>query len=197
MQNVIFVMHVYDESVESVKHTVEQVRRFYPSSRITLIYDGVIPYSIFNVVEIYGERLKIDGKNGLFTKRYLDYFLTVQDASYCIKIDPDTEIVRRIEIPLPDSHKEVVFCRVDPNGIPHGGAIGFTKTMAKKLSNSGWLEEPHVGFTKVVQQDPILKKIIQFHGIVCIHRSDFGYTEFPRSSDVFRHRMNTSRISLL
>jgi hypothetical protein len=120
-------------------------------------------------------------------------FLDNPVVQFCIKIDPDTEIVQRLVEPLPDANSAVLFCRVEKHGQPHGGAVGFTRPMATLLTESGWLTKPFQCVGEIALQDPILKRLIQIYKLTCLHRSDFGYLGNPKPTDVFRHSRINSR----
>lgn len=190
MKNVLFVMHVRDENVDLVSSNATKLQSLYPLSHVTIVYDGVSPYGISGAEEIAGEHLKIAGNLGQFTARYLDIFLKNEAAEYCIRIDPDTEIIQRMTEPLPNPMDCVMFSRLGPNDLILSGAgQGFTRPMAKLLILSGWLTDasklaPHLFDTN---QDPILKRIGLDNGLVYVHRDDFGFSSDPKPTDSFRH----------
>lgn len=192
MKNVLFIMHVFDESRGQVANNINRLRMFYPNSPIMIIYDGVPSQNHIGVTEILGDRVKIEGKSGTFTDRYLKAFLNT-DAQFCIKIDPDTEIVQRLIEPLPDKLDPIIFCRVEKFGLPHGGALGVNRSMAKLLTDMHWLTLPFRCDGDIAMQDPILKRLIQIHKLTCLHRPDFGYSDDPKPTDVFRHSRINSR----
>lgn len=193
MNNVLFIMHVFDEKREQVANNIDRLRTFYPNSPVTIIYDGVPSQNHVGVTEIVGDRVKVNGRSGTFTARYLKVFLDNPDVQFCIKIDPDTEVVQRLTDPLPSPDQVVMFCRVERHGQPHGGAVGFTRPMATLLLDRGWLTQPFGCLGEIALQDPILKRLIQIHNLTCLHRPDFGYTDTTKPTDVFRHPRLNSR----
>lgn len=185
---IAFVMHVFDERADEVAINVAALKTFYPGAYIFLIYDGVSCQGHSDVIECEFDRVKIPGKFGTFTHRYLKLCLDKTDCDYIIKIDPDTRIWNTVSY-LPDPTLQTIFCRMTYNYIPHGGALGYTRPMAKLLVDSGWLinerllcrhaDHPH--------QDPIHKELIWAKQLHVQVRHDFGWIGYETENTVFSH----------
>lgn len=95
-----FIINIYKEDVEQIKHLIKQIKTFYPICDIILIYDGVDKITIDGCIEISGDRLKYPYQDGRWTQRYLKEYLSRSDAEYLIKLDPDCSVIKEYIIPM-------------------------------------------------------------------------------------------------
>jgi hypothetical protein len=189
LSDLLFVMHVHNDDDQLVTSNVNRINSLYPESSMVLIYDGV-PVRGHVCVEIAGDRLKIAGKLGQWTERYLKTFLDT-DKPYLIKIDPDTKVHRPI-VNLPDPSVECIFCRMGVDRVPHGGALGFTRPMAERLLSSGWLHDPTVLRYHIhhAYQDQMLRTIVWSKKLSVSVRRDFGWVGHETEDTTFSHYGN-------
>jgi hypothetical protein len=134
-----------------------------------------------------GERLKIAGNLGRWTDRYLKIFLDT-DCSHLIKIDPDTNVLRPVR-DLPDPNQPTIFCRMGIDRVPHGGALGFTRPMAKLILENGWMTD-HVLLRyhhHYAYQDQMLRTIVWSKKLKIQVRQDFGWIGHETDNTTFSH----------
>ena len=188
MINTAFIVHVFCEKKDDVEITISKIKNFYPNSPVFIIYDGVQRHFHLGTIEKEMCRVKIPGNFGEFTHRYLNVFLDETNCDYVIKIDPDTKVWKKI-LNLPDPTLPITFCRMSSDGIPHGGAIGYTRPMAKLLVNSGCFIDSQL--LKIhqnhAQQDSMYKEIIGLKKLHVQVRRDFGWIGKENDSTVFSH----------
>lgn len=138
-----FFIGVYQDQSEA-RENILILKALYPESPILSIADGVenSSYQTFcsdlKVIYQQGLRLKLMNKGGLWTERFLKLYLEQTNSDYLIKIDPDTGIHRSLRyLPECDLFGSVINDQ-DRSHI-QGGAIGFSRSAARKIVNSGLL----------------------------------------------------------
>lgn len=112
-----------------------------------ILGDGVTPPTVGSAVSVAMEHVKERKFGGLWSHRYLDFYLKNSIAQYVMRIDPDTQVLRKAEnLPATDC----VFCRIWHYTIgkkecrfPHGGAHGFTRGMAERIVNGKYFLDPY------------------------------------------------------
>ena len=186
LSDLLFVMHVHNDDDQLVTSNVNRINSLYPESSVVLIYDGV-PVRGHDCTEIAGDRLKVAGKLGRWTERYLNIFLE-SSTTHLIKIDPDTKVHRPIEN-LPDPSTECIFCRMAIDQVPHGGALGFTRPMANRLLSERWLTD---GFLlryhqHYAYQDQMLRTVVWNKRLKVQNRRDFGWVGKETPTTTFSH----------
>ena len=133
----MFFMGVYKDQT-AAQRCLSELKHFYPDEKVVVISDG-IPMEGFLTqgadVRV-GSRLKTPNHRGSWTARFLLNFLGTRD-SHVIKIDPDTHVNRRVEIPKADIFSAYRYS----NGkrILAGPAIGFSRKAAMMIMLSGFL----------------------------------------------------------
>lgn len=179
-------MHVYQDGVDLVARNVSQIRKLYPAAELTLIYDGISTRG-YDCNEIAGDRLKVAGKLGHWTERYLKIFLAT-NKPYVIKIDPDTNILRTVQN-LPDPTKPTIFCRMGLDRVPHGGALGFTRPMAESILSNGWMTDIVLlrGHERHAYQDQMLRTVVWKKKLKVQVRRDFGWAGHETDEMTFSH----------
>lgn len=90
-----------------------------------------------NTIWFECSRAKGEGQKGLWTHRYLEYFLKYTDASIVLRVDPDTCVWRNFALPVGDYD---IFGTIEPRKYRYpyvlGGCIGFTRECAQKIVDS-------------------------------------------------------------
>lgn len=116
---IAFVINVHRDEHLAVR-LIDQITTHYPEASLTVIPDE--------------PRLKTT-LTGEWTQRYLERGLAT-NADVVVKIDPDTCIWRRAEIPGTDW-----FGTINDKAFVRGGACGFSRSAAERLVASGLLLE--------------------------------------------------------
>lgn len=188
MKNVAFALHVFDEPISEVEVNIHALKEFYKNSVVLVIYDGVPRQNHIGVIEVEVDRLKLPGKFGAFTHRYLSMFLNDTDCDYVIKIDPDTRIHRTVS-DLPNPKNSTIFCRMATDEVPHGGAIGYTRPMADLLVRNEWFLDGKMLIRHRLHpfQDHMMRDIISQKGLHVQVRRDFGWVGKETDTTVFSH----------
>ena len=184
--SVMFVMHVHNDDDLLVTSNVSRINSLYPESSMVLIYDGV-PARGHDCTEIAGDRLKVAGELGRWTERYLKIFLDTE-CSHLIKVDPDTNILRSAAN-LPDPAQPTIFCRMGLDRVPHGGALGFTRPMAKLILENGWMTDHTIlrYHHHYAYQDQMLRTVVWSKKLKIQVRRDFGWIGHETETTAFSH----------
>ena len=199
--DICFVLNVYKEDINLVQRVVTDLQRFNIDSDILVLYDGTISYNIPNVQNIvYTDRLK-HFRDMRWTHRYINEYLERSAALYLIKIDPDTCVLNTIKnLPISEcifAHcAQSIICKKGIWKIPHGGALGYTRGLAKKLIDKSMLlnnadfSNPSCG----IFQDLMLRNIIHKYDIPLVDRKDFVCGERTTPDTVFCHPLTSNKI---
>jgi len=185
---IAFVINVFDETPDQVEYLIQSIKKFYVGSPIFVLYDGVKQHCHSGVTEIASNQLKLPGKFGSWTHRYLETYLEKTNLPYLIKLDPDTNVLGKIKN-LPNSEKATIFCRMTTDYVPHGGSIGYTRPIVQEIIKNKWLlDENKLIYHKNSQwQDHMMKQLIIQERIHVQVRRDFGWTGFETKDTVFSH----------
>lgn len=190
-------MHVYRDEPRTVQVTLDQLNDVYPGSDILLIEDGLRfpPFKGCQQLK-EPERLKIAKYGGAWTHRYLERYLSLSQAPYLIKLDPDTK-VNKAATDLPQGL--AIFCSVgklktrtgEIDLLPHGGALGFTRMAAEWIvSHRIFLAQELRGSPRYFdQQDAMFRDLAKKHLLTFTDRDDFvcGFWKDKSSDYAFYH----------
>lgn len=146
MINAAFFIAVYRDQPLATS-LIESLARVYPESRRLICSDGDrrLDFERFCVIHgcdyLDGERLKLSRFGGQWLVRMLNFYLSVCNADYLIKLDPDSRLIRPFSA-IPEAQ---IFGRLASNGVKEyvqGGAIGIRRDAATEILQSELLLMP-------------------------------------------------------
>ena len=133
----------------------------------------------FGGINIIGEkRLKVEASTGLWIQRYMSLAIKYSDTPYYIKIDPDVEVLKRLDVSLSGD----VCCvkKFTPYSSikewrPHGGVMAFSQSYIKKLLDIMLLEDNIYKNSRIYKEreELILGNIFIKTGAIISDRKDF------------------------
>lgn len=187
-------MYVYREPWAQVQAAADRLREVYPDGDVFIGYDGGRPLGIAGAEEITLSHAKEDRFGGLWTHRYLAICLSRSTQDFIMRVDPDTECLRRMERPTFNRGLFGCYRNVGTSLYPqmflHGAALGFTRATAEDFVSHGWMLSP--GFVnspfKTVD-DKMVLHVAGEQGIAIHDRPDFSLGRLGQCDDpTFRHR---------
>lgn len=199
MEDVCFIINVYKESRDQIQSLVSDLKKFYETKNIILVYDGIDPHAIDSCNEIKYERLKYPYNRGRWTQRYLEFFLNKSDSNYLIKLDPDCSISKKYEFPKKYTGifgyiNLVVMGKWDY--ILQGGRYGIDRDSVKKIVDSKFLLNNLKDYNNV--QDLIMTEALHrlnIKGTICKDFMD-SFLHKKRGSEECRlYKLQPSKLS--
>ena len=136
-------MHVYQDQ-ELCLLRLGELRFLYPDVDVLVILDGVHApeleaYCTAARINLHkGRRLK---ESPQWIVRFLRLFLATSQAEHLIKIDPDTKLLKPLQF-LGSGDVFGTMHRQNSWAYINGGAMGFRRSAATKLLQSGILDNP-------------------------------------------------------
>ncbi|MGL5874219.1 MAG: hypothetical protein ACRC2R_17930 [Xenococcaceae cyanobacterium] len=141
MVDFTFVINLY-RSIE-IEQCLIKLRNAYPTAPCTLFQDGD-GWNYSAIAERYqcklipDVRLKLPSFGGMWTNRYLQWFLSQGKTPWLIKIDPDTVINRPLSIDPPTTGL-FGFNYSKTGHSVHGGCQGYSREAVKQILDSNFL----------------------------------------------------------
>jgi len=187
-------MYVFREPPHQVLATVARLREVYPDADVFLGYDGGTPYGVQGAEEIAFSHAKEDRFGGLWTHRYLTVCLSRSRQPFVMRVDPDTECLRRMDRP---AFSEGLFGCYRNIGTPeypamflHGAALGFTRATAEEFVANGWMLSPEfINSAFKTVDDKMVLHVARERGISIHDRPDFSCGLLGQCANpTFRHR---------
>lgn len=141
-----FLFHVWTQhDHEQAIVLLEEIGQTNPGADIICISDGAdFPEMERTIAQrclfVKCDRVKLPHYGGLWTKRYMQHYLTLSHAPYLLKIDPDSKVDRSVGV-LPNA---LVFgCTIVLAGLRRirGGCAGFSRDGVRLLLTSGLLDD--------------------------------------------------------
>lgn len=178
VQNISFVINLYNESWQTVNTLSSRLYELYPTSTQLFISDGKNAITYGNASFKFSERLKIPGSPGRWISRYLSVFLDNSSAEYLVKIDPDAEPMQKITSPFTGdvSCAKLPLITVDKNAFhPHAGVICFSRAYIEKIiRNPNLLNSAE--FNNVMlgdREELVLRRLFKKTNANVVNRPDF------------------------
>ena len=135
----MFIINVYKDQY-LLSRLLPQIKKHF-DKKIVVIGDGVKLDNCCKKETTWFEceRIKTEGKKGLWTKRYLEYYLQESDDPFVVKLDPDTCVWRSFTIPDGDICGNIGHKYKHP--YVKGGCIAIKREAATKMLESKLLED--------------------------------------------------------
>lgn len=142
-KDLCFLVTTYKE-IELCIWTLSNIREHHPNSEIICLSDGVDYYSNYSsffiersVLYKEGPHLKTIDSGGLWIGRYLSTYLTLSNAKYLIKLDPDTGVHRSIRS-IPSTE---IFGSFSKNYMD-SSCMGMSRSAVSLIVTSDLLSQP-------------------------------------------------------
>lgn len=191
---ICFFIYVFDEEATEVQAAIDRLNDVYPDCQVLVGYDGVPSLDVRGAENIELSRAKVPALGGLWTHRYLALALARTRCRYIMRVDSDTEVIRRANIAYEDGifgQYRNIGSAQRPHWVIHGAALGFTRKAAETIVANGWMLAPRfVNSAFKTIDDVMLVSMAHERGIPIYGREDFacGPLAYKNANPAFRHR---------
>lgn len=147
-ESTCFWFSIYKEDINLVKRLINQIKSLYPSAQIICVADGLnnleaaLICAICNVQFLSPKQhLHTQRFGGAWVERMFRTFLENSDASYLLRVEPDTLLQFCFKaVPKCDVTGNVLAID-DQRSYIHGGCVLFSREAVKKIVESGLLSD--------------------------------------------------------